>query len=229
MLLEVEQVLVRAGELQFLELRDGRRLRGPAARLAGEEDAREVARDTRRQNGDRDTGHDLVDTEGHGCYRVYESADQPADDPTERSHPRAVREVREGGAEERPEDHHSLETDVDHAGPLGPQPAETGERDRHRGGDRRAERAARGDVVRVAQHPDEGQEDDAEDEGQYDPAARLASIGLPFGARALLDGAGLPGLGHAGAPSGRAVAVGSASARPTRRCCVRNAIRRTTS
>ena len=59
-------------------------------------------------------------------------------DAGEHAGPRPVLPADPAGAEPGAEDHHALEADVDHAGALGPQPAEAGQADRH--GRRRARR-----------------------------------------------------------------------------------------
>ena len=87
---------------------------------------------------DRDTGDDVVDAEDHGGDRVQDAAEAPKTmAPSDAGDDAVV--VGEVAGTERAEDHHALEADVDHAGALGPQAAETGQRDGDR---RRSGRAA---------------------------------------------------------------------------------------
>ena len=134
--------------------------------------------------------------------------------------------VRAPGAEPGPEDQLTLQADVHHAGPLGPQAAEAGQPDRHREPQRRAGGAAGGDVVGAGDQPDDRDEHEhAGDAQQPDrptntPAASLRRRG--FGHR--LDQAG---GGHAGLPS--PVVAAARSSAPTRRCCCASENRRTSS
>jgi hypothetical protein len=82
----------------------------------------------------------VVDPEDHGGDRVEQAAERAQHDSTRHAHPRAV-VVGEVGAAEGAEDHHPLETDVDHARALRPQAAEGGEQDRDDRDQGRADRA----------------------------------------------------------------------------------------
>ena len=89
---------------------------------------------------------------------------------TDETPPRAEVVAEEASAP-RAEDHHALEADVDDAGPLGPEAAETGQGDRHREADRRDEQARRVDVV-GAGDDSEHREDEDGPEGHPDPLER---------------------------------------------------------
>ena len=67
---------------------------------------------------------------GDGVQQAAEHAAEDAGQDAGQGRRGASRKPAPKGAE----DHHAFEADVDHAGPLGPQAAETGEADR-RGGD----------------------------------------------------------------------------------------------
>ena len=92
------------------------------------------------QDVDRHTGDDVVDAEGDGDDRVQQAAERAAEDAGQHAQPRAALPAGPG-AEPGAEDHHALEADVDHAGPLGPQAGEAGEADRH------GERQGAGDLA----------------------------------------------------------------------------------
>ena len=84
----------------------------------------------KRDDVDRHTADDVVDTEDHRGDGVDESAEHAHQDGAEDAGPGAVVVAEVAGAV-GPEDHHSLEADVDDARTLGPQSAEPGEHDRH--------------------------------------------------------------------------------------------------
>jgi hypothetical protein len=84
--------------------------------------------------------------------RAWIARRRPREHCPEDARPRAVVIGEEGGAPGA-EDHHPLETDVDHAGPLGPQTAEAGQGDRHGQPDGRGEGAGGVDVVGAGDDP----------------------------------------------------------------------------
>ncbi len=78
--------------------------------------------------------------------------------------PRSPLVARPAGTE-RAEDEHPLEADVDHAGPLRPQAAESGHADGHGQAERGGHRARGREVLDSGDHPDHG-EDQQQDGGQ---------------------------------------------------------------
>ncbi len=175
------------------------RLRDAAARRVHEDQRGQEPGDAGAEDGDRDAGDDVVDAEGDGREGEQETAERAADDADDHPPPRPEL-VRAPGAEPGAEDQLTLQADVHHAGPLGPQAAEAGQPDRHRQPQRRAGGAAGGDVVGAGDQPDDrDQHEHAGDAEQPErptdtPAASLRRRGL--GHR--LDEAG---GGHAGLPS----------------------------
>ena len=83
--------------------------------------------------------------------------------------PRAV-VVAEVARPDGAQDHHALEADVDHAGALGPEAGEAGQRDRDEGGDRLAQGAGRVELVAAGDHPGEGDQREARRSSQPTPA-----------------------------------------------------------
>ena len=153
----------------------------------------------------------------------------PAEDRPEHPGPRPAVEGAERRAE-GPEDHHSLEPDVDDAGALGPQAAQARERDRHGEGDRRRDRAGGQHVLDTGERPDRRQHDDqGEDRRGHGPHGQGAGAGAPSGAlRRRAVGRPRRGGAHAVAPA--FVGAGwSGSWRATSACSRRRSRRRTIS
>ena len=113
-----------------------------------------------RQDVDRDTGDDVVDADGDGDQAEQQAAEQTADDAEEHPGPRPPLVTGVAGAEGA-EDHHSLDADVDHAGPLRPEPGQPGQRDRNGRGDRRLDGAGGIEVVRAGPDPHQRDHGDA--------------------------------------------------------------------
>ena len=102
--------------------------------------------DPGREDVDRHAGDDVVDPDGHRHQGVQQPAEQPADRAEEHPGPWTPLVARVAGAEGA-EDHHALDADVHHTGPLRPQAGQAGQRDRRRGDDRGLDGAGRGQVV----------------------------------------------------------------------------------
>jgi hypothetical protein len=121
----------------------------------------------------------VVDAERHRGQRVQQTTQGTADEGRQQARPGAP-VVRAERAEPRPEDHHAFEADVHHAGALGPQPAEAGQADRHRGLQRGPGGAAGGEVVGPGDDPRRGERDQAAgDQQQHDrqPGSRACGSG----------------------------------------------------
>ena len=175
-----------------------------------------------RQDVDRDTGDDVVDAEGDGGDGVDQAAERAAEDAGQRRGPGAVLPADPAGRE-RAEHHHAFEADVDHAGPLGPQSAQTRQADRYGGAQRGAELAGGGEVPGAGDGPQRGDRDQADGDDQQDPGVgQLAPAALP-GDRGLRRGlevrthADTSGLSLLSVPS-LSDAGQAASSSPTLRC-----------
>jgi hypothetical protein len=188
-----------------------------ATRHGGEGDLGEVLGDAQAQDVDRDTGDDVVDPERHGGERMQQAAEGAADRTGQDARPGIAELERAPGPGPGAQDHHALEADVDHAGPLGPQSAETGQADRHGQRDGGVDRSRRGEVDGAGDGAGERQQEDQAAEGvehdlpgELEPPGllRLHQWSLRHGQTAYL---------HADAPSAR-VGVALASCLLTRRC-----------
>src|SRR5690606_22444771 len=171
------------------------------------------------------TGHDVVDAERHGRDGVQQPAEGAAEDADEHPDPRAPL-VAGPRARPRPEDHHALETDVDHAGPLGPEPAEPGQEDRDGEAQRGADRPAGGHGLGVVDDADQRQQD--QQPGRDQQVVRPAQPSPAVGGRA--HGGRLGRDAHEPLPvDSRARSCPVASPVATVRCCRRISQRRTSS
>ena len=205
-------------------------------RLALPRHGGQVVGGAEREEVDGHAGHDVVDADRHGHEGVDQAADGAGDDAEQDALPRAPLD-RAVGPEPRAEDHHPLEADVHDAGPLGPEAAEAGERDRHGQQQGAVEHAVGGELGDAAEEAADRQDEDRGDQhGRVgEPAGQPAGR---FGRRRLGAGGGRVGDegGHAGAPanessppSGGGSAVVSSTWRRRFDASRRTLIRRTTS
>ena len=120
----------------------------------------------------------MVHTERHRGHGVQQSAQRAGDGAGEDAGPDAELQ-RPPGTAPGAEDHHALEADVDHAGPLGPQATQAGEPDRHRRRQRRPDRAGRGEVVGAGEmRTSESTISAGRDEDEDDRQQRLAGAAV---------------------------------------------------
>ncbi len=177
----------------------------------------DVGADAGDQQVDADTGDDVVDAEGHRDDGVQQTAQRTAEHARHQAEPR-VDQVAAPGAAEGAGDHHAFEADVDDAGPLGPETAETGHADRHGGAERGGDLTGGGQRVVAGDDADDREEDQgARDQQQHHRPGHLALLG---GSTRRL-GAGSGGRAHADTSFfSAAAAAWAASSAPTF-CCWR--------
>ena len=216
-LLDVDES-ARPGKGDARDVRQARALGGATAGQFGEEALGEELRQARTEQVDGHTGDDVVDAEEHGGDGVEQAEEHAAEDAAEHAGPRAVVVGREGSAP-RAHDHHALETDVDHTGPLGPQTTETGEGQRHSGHEGRRDGVRGVDVVDAGGDAKDRQaENDGDERERKERLARQPERPLRLGCGSS-DGA------HAVAPA----VLPAASSAATRRASMRLSQRRTSS
>ncbi len=173
-----------------LDVGDLGRLGRPATRQPGEGQGGEVLHGPEGDDVDRDPGDDVVDAEDDGGDGM--------DEPTQHAHQDRAGDARPGtvvvaevSGPPGAEDHHSLEADVDHAGALGPQAAETGQQDRDGGDQGRRHGAPGGEVVGPGDDPQQREQQHGPEQGDDDPPAREApALGRRRVGRGALDGGG---------------------------------------
>ena len=124
----------------------------------------------------------MVDAEDDRRDGVHEAAEHAHHDRAGDAGPGAV-VVAEVAGTPGAEDHHALEADVDDAGPLRPEAAETGEHDRDDGDQGRGDRAARDQVVGAGDLLQQREPEQQPEERGGEPPARQAAARC-FGAAA---------------------------------------------
>ena len=170
------------------------RLRDRATRDCREDLRGQEPRDAGSEDVDRHTRNDVIYPETHRGDRMQQATEDTTQQ-TQDNPPPGPKGNPPPCPEPGPEDHHPLESDVDHAGSFREEPSEAGQQDRHPPTKHRLGTASGSELVGVVEALNEGQDQHTE-----------AGVGGPPepGWRVLEPG-------HAGAPANAAAAARASS------------------